>query len=153
MYCYSQPQNSIPDVIIWMLSGNKRVACKRIPSHLVMFSTTAQSMGKLCAKQMTFFLTVSYVGFVKHLWDTLTRGVVRQVPHSSPPNSLHSSTSLLPSPQPPALSEEGELKSCKDRAQVTVTLWLGKTEYTIGKSFEDIRRDGNVNVCADTVSI
>jgi len=78
---------------------------------------------------------------------------MRQVPHSSPPNSLHSSTSLPPSPQPPALSEEGELKSCKDRAQVTVTLWLGKTEYTIGKSFEDIRQDGTVNVYADTVSI
>lgn len=32
-------------------------------------------------------------------------------------------------------------------------MWLGKTEYTKGKSLEDIRNDGVVNVYADTVSI
>lgn len=72
MNCYLQPQNSIPDVIIWMLSGNKRVAYKRIPSHLVMFSPTARAMGKLCAKEITHFLTVSYLGFCDIFLVTLT---------------------------------------------------------------------------------
>ena len=58
-----QPQNCVPDVIIWMLAGNKRVAVKRIPSHLLMYSKTAKARGKLCGKVQTIFLMVRhYVG-------------------------------------------------------------------------------------------
>ena len=60
-----QPQNCVPDVIIWMLAGNKRVAVKRIPSHLLMYSKTAKAKarGKLCGKVQTIFLMVRhYVG-------------------------------------------------------------------------------------------
>ena len=55
-----QHQNSVPDVIIWMLAGNKRVAVKRIPSHLLMYSKTAKARGKLCGKVQTIFLTVGH---------------------------------------------------------------------------------------------
>ena len=54
----TQPQNSVPDVIIWMLSGNKRVAVHRIPSHLLMHSPKAKACGKLCKKIQTIFLLV-----------------------------------------------------------------------------------------------
>lgn len=53
-----EPQNCIPDVVIWMLSGNKRKACKRIPSHLLMYSSIAKARGKLCGKVQTLFLDV-----------------------------------------------------------------------------------------------
>ena len=55
-----QPQNSVPDVIIWMIFDGKRVAVKRIASHELMYSCTKQS-GKNCGKVMTIYLTVSSV--------------------------------------------------------------------------------------------
>lgn len=54
-----QPQNSIPDVIIWMMSGKKRVAVSRIPSHEIMYADTAMARGKNCGKVQTITLTVS----------------------------------------------------------------------------------------------
>ena len=57
-----QPQNSVPDVIIWMLAGNKRVAVERIPSHLLMHSSrSAKACGKFCGRLQTIFLTVSHL--------------------------------------------------------------------------------------------
>ena len=54
-----QPQNSVPDVIIWMLAGKKRVAVKRIPSHEIMHASTAKARGKNCGKMQTIILRVS----------------------------------------------------------------------------------------------
>ncbi|XP_064383023.1 myoferlin-like isoform X2 [Halichondria panicea] len=51
-----EPQNSVPDVVVWMLSGQKRVAVKRIPSHELMYSTVAKARGKNCGKLQTIFL-------------------------------------------------------------------------------------------------
>ncbi|XP_073345751.1 myoferlin isoform X3 [Pagrus major] len=52
-----EPQNSIPDVIIWMLRGEKRVAYARIPAHQVLFSTySEQACGQHCGKTQTVFL-------------------------------------------------------------------------------------------------
>ena len=55
---FSQPQNCIPDVIIWMLAGGKRVASLRIPSHDLMYSSVAKFRGKHCGKLQTIVLTV-----------------------------------------------------------------------------------------------
>ncbi|XP_063692173.1 myoferlin-like isoform X7 [Bolinopsis microptera] len=52
----TEPQNSIPDVIIWMLCGNRRVAYHRIPSHQVMFSPKQDCCGKLCGHVFSVFL-------------------------------------------------------------------------------------------------
>ncbi|XP_028329756.1 dysferlin [Gouania willdenowi] len=49
-----EPQNSLPDVVIWMLQGDRRVAYHRIPAHTVLFSQ--QHCGKYCGKLQTVFL-------------------------------------------------------------------------------------------------
>ncbi|XP_047464488.1 myoferlin isoform X1 [Mugil cephalus] len=52
-----EPQNSLPDVIIWMLRGEKRVAYSRIPAHQILYSTySEQACGRHCGKTQTIFL-------------------------------------------------------------------------------------------------
>ncbi|KAF7648744.1 hypothetical protein LDENG_00152490 [Lucifuga dentata] len=49
-----EPQNSLPDIVIWMLQGDRRVAYHRIPAHTVLFSK--QHCGKHCGQLQTIFL-------------------------------------------------------------------------------------------------
>ncbi|XP_039996404.1 LOW QUALITY PROTEIN: dysferlin [Xiphias gladius] len=49
-----EPQNSIPDIVIWMLQGDRRVAYHRIPAHTVIFSQ--DQCGKHCGQLQTVFL-------------------------------------------------------------------------------------------------
>uniref|UniRef100_A0A3Q1LK13 Dysferlin n=1 Tax=Bos taurus TaxID=9913 RepID=A0A3Q1LK13_BOVIN len=52
-----EPQNSLPDIVIWMLQGDKRVAYQRVPAHEVLFSRRGTSYcGKNCGKLQTIFL-------------------------------------------------------------------------------------------------
>ncbi|XP_074141635.1 LOW QUALITY PROTEIN: dysferlin [Sminthopsis crassicaudata] len=52
-----EPQNSLPDVVIWMLQGDKRVAYHRVPAHEILFSRAgARRCGKNCGKLQTIFL-------------------------------------------------------------------------------------------------
>ncbi|KAJ6658561.1 hypothetical protein lerEdw1_019949 [Lerista edwardsae] len=52
-----EPQNSLPDVVIWMLRGDRRVAYSRVPAHEVLFSRKgARCCGKNCGKLQTIFL-------------------------------------------------------------------------------------------------
>ncbi|XP_068923443.1 dysferlin [Petaurus breviceps papuanus] len=52
-----EPQNSLPDVVIWMLQGDKRVAYHRVPAHEILFSRRgAKCCGKNCGKLQTVFL-------------------------------------------------------------------------------------------------
>ncbi|KAI9518573.1 hypothetical protein NQZ68_035943 [Dissostichus eleginoides] len=52
-----EPQNSMPDVIIWMLRGEKRVAYSRMPAHQFLYSTySEQACGQHCGKTKTVFL-------------------------------------------------------------------------------------------------
>ncbi|XP_062933972.1 otoferlin isoform X5 [Cynocephalus volans] len=51
-----EPQHSIPDVFVWMMSNNKRVAYARVPSKDLLFSIVEEEMGKDCAKIKTLFL-------------------------------------------------------------------------------------------------
>ncbi|XP_043843750.1 otoferlin isoform X3 [Dromiciops gliroides] len=51
-----EPQHSIPDVFIWMMSNNKRIAYARVPSKDVLFSIVEEEAGKDCAKVKTLFL-------------------------------------------------------------------------------------------------
>ncbi|KAF6105303.1 otoferlin [Phyllostomus discolor] len=51
-----EPQHSIPDVFIWMMSNNKRIAYARVPSKDLLFSIVEEELGKDCAKVKTLFL-------------------------------------------------------------------------------------------------
>uniref|UniRef100_A0A3P9KTT7 Otoferlin n=1 Tax=Oryzias latipes TaxID=8090 RepID=A0A3P9KTT7_ORYLA len=51
-----EPQHSIPDVFIWMMSNNKRIAYARIPSKDILYSTVEEETGKDCGKVKAAFL-------------------------------------------------------------------------------------------------
>ncbi|XP_069773690.1 myoferlin-like isoform X3 [Narcine bancroftii] len=52
-----EPQNSLPDIIIWMLCGEKRVAYARIKAQSVLFSSDDRKCcGKCCGKLQTVFM-------------------------------------------------------------------------------------------------
>ncbi|XP_077437415.1 myoferlin isoform X2 [Vanacampus margaritifer] len=52
-----EPQNSMPDVIIWMLRGEKRVAFARVPAHHILYSNfSEQACGKDCGRTQTIFM-------------------------------------------------------------------------------------------------
>uniref|UniRef100_A0A8B9DFQ3 Otoferlin n=1 Tax=Anser cygnoides TaxID=8845 RepID=A0A8B9DFQ3_ANSCY len=51
-----EPQHTIPDIFIWMISNNKRIAYARVPSKDILYSIVDEEMGKDCAKVKTVFL-------------------------------------------------------------------------------------------------
>uniref|UniRef100_A0A8C8M807 C2 domain-containing protein n=1 Tax=Oncorhynchus tshawytscha TaxID=74940 RepID=A0A8C8M807_ONCTS len=52
-----EPQNSMPDVIIWMLRGEKRVAYSRIPAYQLLYSTySEQACGQFCGRTRNVFM-------------------------------------------------------------------------------------------------
>ncbi|XP_075757576.1 fer-1-like protein 4 isoform X2 [Pelodiscus sinensis] len=53
-----EPQCTLPDVLLWMFSNNKRVAYTRIPAQHVLYSVVEEEKGKDCAKIQTVFLKV-----------------------------------------------------------------------------------------------
>ncbi|NXK46221.1 FR1L4 protein, partial [Chauna torquata] len=53
-----EPQCTLPDVLIWMLSNNRRVAYARVPAQNILYSVVEEEKGKDCAKIQTVFLKV-----------------------------------------------------------------------------------------------
>jgi len=51
-----EPQNSLPDVVIWMISGSKRVAYYRVPAHEILYSENSVAKGQKCAVLQNFVL-------------------------------------------------------------------------------------------------
>uniref|UniRef100_A0A3P8YYU0 C2 domain-containing protein n=1 Tax=Esox lucius TaxID=8010 RepID=A0A3P8YYU0_ESOLU len=75
-----EPQSTLPDVFVWMMSAGKRVAFARIPSHSILFSLVEEEKGKDCGKLTTIYLKtpVGPVGeiFAKlevYLWLGITK--------------------------------------------------------------------------------
>uniref|UniRef100_G3PC42 Otoferlin n=1 Tax=Gasterosteus aculeatus aculeatus TaxID=481459 RepID=G3PC42_GASAC len=56
LFILSQPQHSIPDVFIWMMSNNKRIAYARVPSKDILYSIVDEETGKDCGKVKAVFL-------------------------------------------------------------------------------------------------
>uniref|UniRef100_A0A4W5P9W1 Otoferlin n=1 Tax=Hucho hucho TaxID=62062 RepID=A0A4W5P9W1_9TELE len=50
-----EPQHSIPDIYIWMISNNKRIAYARVPSKDILYSGVDEETGKDCGKVKTIF--------------------------------------------------------------------------------------------------
>ncbi|NXE81361.1 FR1L4 protein, partial [Cochlearius cochlearius] len=53
-----EPQCTLPDVLIWMLSNNRRVAYARVPAQNILYSVVEEEKGKDCAKIQTVFMKV-----------------------------------------------------------------------------------------------
>lgn len=51
-----EPQNSMPDVVIWLISGTKRIASFRIPAYEVLFSPQFDACGQNCGKVLNMFM-------------------------------------------------------------------------------------------------
>ncbi|XP_075070137.1 fer-1-like protein 6 isoform X2 [Mixophyes fleayi] len=54
-FLVDEPQHTVPDVFIWLLSNNKRVAYARIPARDVLYSPVPEEKGHHCAKIKTLF--------------------------------------------------------------------------------------------------
>ncbi|KAM8947023.1 fer-1-like protein 4 isoform 2-T2 [Pelodytes ibericus] len=50
-----EPQCTLPDVLIWMFSNNKRIAYTRIPAQNILYSVVEEEKGKDCGKISTVF--------------------------------------------------------------------------------------------------
>ncbi|XP_013363390.1 PREDICTED: fer-1-like protein 6 isoform X4 [Chinchilla lanigera] len=55
-FLVDEPQHTIPDVFIWMLSNNRRVAYARVAAKDLLYSPAREQMGKHCGKIKTHFL-------------------------------------------------------------------------------------------------
>lgn len=54
-----QPQHNVPDLFIWLMSNNKRVAYARIRTRDLLYSSNRETRGSRCGKTMTLFLKVN----------------------------------------------------------------------------------------------
>ncbi|KAM9590431.1 fer-1-like protein 4 isoform 2-T2 [Trichechus inunguis] len=52
-----EPQPPVPDVLVWMFSGRRRVAWARIPAQDVLFSVVEEERGRDCGKIQSLLLT------------------------------------------------------------------------------------------------
>uniref|UniRef100_A0A8C9XMX1 Otoferlin n=1 Tax=Sander lucioperca TaxID=283035 RepID=A0A8C9XMX1_SANLU len=76
-----EPQHSVPDVFIWMISNGKRIAYARVPSKDILYSSIEEETGKDCGKVKTIFLRKGFgpAGWTVqskieiYLWLGLTR--------------------------------------------------------------------------------
>ena len=54
-----QPQHALPDVFLWLVSGTKRLAYKRISARDILYSMVEEEKGKDCGMVQSVFLKVS----------------------------------------------------------------------------------------------
>ncbi|XP_034548431.1 fer-1-like protein 4 [Notolabrus celidotus] len=51
-----EPQTTIPDVFLWLLTGRKRLAYVRIPAHSIYFSLVEEQRGRDCGRLTTLYM-------------------------------------------------------------------------------------------------
>ncbi|EDL06165.1 mCG125376, isoform CRA_a, partial [Mus musculus] len=54
------PQPPLPDVLVWMFSGQRRVAYARIPAQDILYSVVEEERGRDCGKIQSLLLTVRW---------------------------------------------------------------------------------------------
>nr|DBA23997.1 TPA: hypothetical protein GDO54_011707 [Pyxicephalus adspersus] len=57
-FLVDEPQHTVPDVFIWLLSNNKRVAYARIPARDILYSPVPEEKGHHCGKIQTLFFKI-----------------------------------------------------------------------------------------------
>ncbi|KAE8299646.1 Fer-1-like protein 6 [Larimichthys crocea] len=55
-FLVEEPQHTVPDVFVWLLSNNKRVACARVRTRDLLFSNDQEAKGIHCGKIITLYL-------------------------------------------------------------------------------------------------
>ncbi|TKS67677.1 Fer-1-like protein 6 [Collichthys lucidus] len=55
-FLVEEPQHTVPDVFVWLLSNNKRVAYARVRTRDLLFSNDQQAKGIHCGKIITLYL-------------------------------------------------------------------------------------------------
>ncbi|XP_054603148.2 fer-1-like protein 6 isoform X3 [Nothobranchius furzeri] len=55
-FLVEEPQHMVPDMFVWLLSNNKRVAYARVRTRDLLYSGNQESRGVLCGKVVTLFL-------------------------------------------------------------------------------------------------
>ncbi|XP_037095940.1 fer-1-like protein 6 isoform X1 [Syngnathus acus] len=55
-FLVEEPQHTVPDIFVWLLSNNKRVAYARLPARDVVFCSNREARGVHCGKIITLFL-------------------------------------------------------------------------------------------------
>ncbi|XP_067099003.1 otoferlin-like [Osmerus mordax] len=108
-----EPQHSVPDIYIWMMSNNKRIAYARVPSKDILYSPVDEETGKDCGKVKTIFLRLpGKKGFGTAGWTVQAKieiylwlGLNKQrkdflcgLPNGFEENKLARGTGLQPSP-------------------------------------------------------
>ncbi|XP_068590271.1 fer-1-like protein 6 [Cebidichthys violaceus] len=55
-FLVEEPQHTVPDVFVWLLSNNKRVAYARLRARDLLYASSQEARGIHCGKIMTLFL-------------------------------------------------------------------------------------------------
>ncbi|XP_073329456.1 fer-1-like protein 6 [Pagrus major] len=55
-FLVEEPQHTVPDLFVWLLSNNKRVAYARVRTRDLLYSSTREARGIHCGKIITLFL-------------------------------------------------------------------------------------------------
>ncbi|XP_056144940.1 fer-1-like protein 6 [Lampris incognitus] len=55
-FLVEEPQHTLPDVFVWLLSNNKRVAYARLSARELLYSANPEERGRHCGKILTLFL-------------------------------------------------------------------------------------------------
>ncbi|KAG8565186.1 hypothetical protein GDO81_012752 [Engystomops pustulosus] len=124
-----EPQCTLPDVLIWMFSNNKRIAYARIPAQNVLYSVVEEEKGKDCGKISTVYFKIpgSYSGeiFAKaeiYMWLGVTKyakNSTADLPDDFKP--LYERNGQLvesPTPNPPLLLRRDDYRYFQLRAHM-----------------------------------
>jgi hypothetical protein len=69
----------MPDVILWMISGEKRIAYYRIPANDLLYCANPDYIGKHCGKVQSIQLKVIRLSFLFTLNGGVMRGILEHL--------------------------------------------------------------------------
>ncbi|KAM9362008.1 fer-1-like protein 4 [Symphorus nematophorus] len=122
-----EPQTTIPDAFLWLLSGSKRLAYVRIPAYAILFSLVEEQRGRDCGRVSTLYMkspggsaSEIFAKLEVYLWLGLAK-------------YSKEATTSLPEEFVPVYEEEEEEQQQKRQ------LALGKRKLPVSLSCQDSR--------------